>query len=200
VQVALDGEPGDRDRDARELGAVLRRFHSLSVDGLVAQATDWSLASAASSAHLIGHLVPELQPALDALLRDLTNQQPVDLGLVTSHGDFEAGQVMVGARVPGGAAIVDLDMLCAAPPARDLANYAVHLVRGDGRDVSDAAGTLRVLLDGYGDTPPALAWHMATAALSRATSPFRKFMPDWPARVAAMVGAADDLLRGRLSA
>jgi len=200
VQAAVDGEPGHRDRDARLLGSVIRRVHGLALRDTVEQPAEWSLAAAARSAALITHLLPPLQPAVEAVMRDIERAAPHDLELVTSHGDFEAGQVMVGERVPGGAAIVDLDMLCRAPAARDLANYAVHVIRGDGRDVGEAAGSLHALLDGYGSVPQTLAWHMATAALSRATSPFRKFMPDWPARVEAMVHAAADLLSGRLAA
>jgi acyl-CoA thioester hydrolase len=57
--------------------------------------------------------------------------------LVLSHGDFHAGQLLVGEGSP---AAIDFDRACAAPPALDLATYCAHLVDGhDGdRDPLDA--------------------------------------------------------------
>jgi hypothetical protein len=44
---------------------------------------------------------------------------------------------------------------------------------------------------GYGERPEGLPWYLATMMLRRAPHPFRRFEPEWPDRIEAMVRAAE---------
>ena len=111
---------------------------------------------------------------------------------MTSHGDFHGGQLL---ELPDGPALIDLDLLGAAPPALDLANYAGHLIPRDAPDLDAALAVLEQLVEGYGRRPPSLEWYLAASVLRRSRVPFRNFEPDWPAQTEAMVSAAEAALR-----
>ena len=57
-------------------------------------------------------------------------------------------------------AVVDFDEMCLAAPALDLATYAADVVRGRDADLDAVAEVLDGLLDGYGERPQALDWHL----------------------------------------
>jgi hypothetical protein len=90
--------------------------------------------------------------------------------------------------------VIDLDGLCLAPPALDLATYAADVVRGRGADSGAIAAVLDPLIDGYGGPPPDLEWHLATAILTRAAHPFQRQADGWQNRVRNMVAAAEAVL------
>jgi hypothetical protein len=87
--------------------------------------------------------------------------------------------------------VIDLDQLCLADPALDLATYAADVVRGRPGDRDAVERVLELLLDGYGSRPAGLHWHVAAAILGRAAHPFQRQLPSWPERVEAMVATAE---------
>ena len=82
---------------------------------------------------------------------------------------------------------IDLDGLCLAAPALDLATYAADVVAAATATSAAVAAVLDPLIAGYGGPPPDLEWHLATAILTRAAHPFQRQVDDWKKRVAAMV-------------
>ena len=58
--------------------------------------------------------------------------------------------------------------------------------------LAEASRSLDLLLETYGERPPAMAWYLATAVLRRAPRPFRYFDDDWPERVERMIDTAEE--------
>jgi Ser/Thr protein kinase RdoA (MazF antagonist) len=133
-------------------------------------------------------VMPELGDRLGALLSRLEATRPDGLPLVTAHGDFHVDQLLIR---PGDIAVVDFDELCAAPAALDLATYAADVVRGRDGDRERIAAVLEPLLEGYGERPEALDWHLSAAVLARAAHPFQRQVPHWRERVEATVAVAE---------
>lgn len=136
-----------------------------------------------------------------------------DAALTVVHGDFSADQVVVrpdlagaaGAAAPADPAradqppvtLVDLDRVSVDDPAADLASWYGALV-SVGAPPAEPRDVLGPLLAGYRVAGgPAdltrLRLHCAAAVLQRSAEPFRRHLPDWPARVAHLVGVAKDL-------
>jgi aminoglycoside phosphotransferase (APT) family kinase protein len=90
--------------------------------------------------------------------------------------------------------MIDFDEMTAAPPALDLATYAAHQLWGDEGGLDAARAILDELVEGYGERPEGLDWYLAALILRRSSHPFRRMRPDWPQRVEAMVGAAEEAL------
>jgi ATP-binding cassette subfamily B protein len=148
------------------------------------------LAAAIRKADVIGAVLPDLAPRLGTLVRRLAAAQPAEAGGVPAHGDFHVDQLLLtGDRV----AVIDFDELCSAAPALDLATYAADVVRGRQTDVAAVHAVLEPLLEGYGDRPDALEWHLGAAILGRAAHPFHRQLPGWPERVEWMVAAAEEV-------
>jgi ABC-type multidrug transport system fused ATPase/permease subunit len=151
------------------------------------------LSSAAASAQLVAAIRPDLQPRVQRLLAELEDTAPPVDGLVPSHGDFNARQLLVTQdRV--GVAVVDFDAMCLAPAALDLATYAGYVVLGGNDDLDEAYDLLEELLDGYGADPLGLSWYLATCILRRSPRPFRYLDEHWPERVEGMVLAAETVV------
>ena len=136
---------------------------------------------------------PDLGTPLGRLLARLEPALPDAGPLVPSHGDFHARQLM---RDDGELAVIDLDDICAAPAALDLANYAAHFIRGADGEVELAHAALAQIADGYGERPPGLDWYFASSILRRTSFPFRYLDDHWPERVRAMAAAAAAALPG----
>ena len=185
--------PARRSELAREAGEVLRALHGHKLDGLEPLLPSERLDAAATAVELVSAIAPALTQRAQAALAELERRQP-DPGdaLVTSHGDFHGGQLL---ELPGGAALIDLDLLGAAPAALDLANYAGHLIPKDAADIAAAVTVLESLVEGYGSRPRWLEWYLAASILRRSRVPFRNFEPDWPAQTERMIGAAEAALR-----
>jgi hypothetical protein len=67
-------------------------------------------------------------------------------------------------------------------------------VRGRPGDGETLQAVLEPLLEGYGDRPDALDWHVSTAVLARAAHPFQRQVPGWRERVEATVTLAEGCL------
>jgi Ser/Thr protein kinase RdoA (MazF antagonist) len=199
VQEIVPGVMANTSRDAKLVGGVLRRLHDAELPGLATVTPARRLAHAEDSALLVCAVMPALTKDVTRLLANLAATMPDALVMTPSHGDFEAGQVVVGSEIPDGAAIIDFDELCLAAPALDVANFVIHGIRGT--DELDRGGAiLDEFLAGYGPRPEALDWHLAASALYRASAPFRKLQDHWRERMAALVRLAVPLLEGRLAA
>lgn len=194
AQEWLPGAPPARRAElAREAGEVLRELHAHKLDGLTPLLPSQRLDAAATAVKLVSAISPALTRRAEDALRELERRAPDPRdALVTSHGDFHGGQLL---ELPGGPALIDLDLLGSAPPALDLANYAGHLIPKDAPDVSAALTVLDGLVEGYGRRPRWLEWYLAASILRRARVPFRNFEPDWPEQTESMIGAAEAALR-----
>jgi len=146
------------------------------------------LDAAIRKADVIAAVLPALRPRVEALIRRLADALPPADAPVPAHGDFHADQLLVAGDA---IAVIDLDQLCLADPALDLATYAADVVRGRAGDRAAVERVLELLLEGYGARPAALEWHVAAAILGRAAHPFQRQLPGWPERVDAMVAAAE---------
>ena len=173
-------------------GALLAALHTGAPEALPVFPPVSLLAAAAASASVATRLLPHLARRVTRLLGDLESAQPAGLPLVASHGDFQRKQLL---DTPQGLAVVDVDHLCAAPAAFDLATYAACLYGGSGRgtDLERVRAALEGLRDGYGAMPPALAWTFACAVLRRCRTPFHRLEPDWPERIETKVATAEAL-------
>jgi hypothetical protein len=173
-------------------GAVLADLHGDAHSRRPAITADHILAKCSARVDLVGRLLPELRSELDTLLADLDRREPHNLGVVTSHGNYHAGQLLAG---PTGLVVLDVDRLCLAAPAYDLASYAAHVAFGRPGDAQAMAATLESLVEAYGTRPPGLDWYLATCLLRRAAVPFRFQDEHWPQAVSGLVGLAREALR-----
>jgi Ser/Thr protein kinase RdoA (MazF antagonist) len=192
VQMRLEGAlPESAGSVAGDAGRLLRDLHAGRGDGLPRVGHDDRLVQARARAELVTAIAPELAARVRGLVRALERRVPRESARCLAHGDFESGQLLVGRD---GLVLLDLDDLCHAPAALDLANYAAHLVDGNGAGLSAAEHALACLVEGYGREPEALRWHLAAALLCRAPAPFRRYRPDWPHRVEGILAAAEEAL------
>jgi aminoglycoside phosphotransferase (APT) family kinase protein len=123
----------------------------------------------------------------------LEETTPIHDRLVPSHGDFHDRQVL---SHNGEFVVLDLDEMCLAPPAFDLATFGAHLVHGRPGDLERARRVLDALVAGYGPRPADLDWYLAVALLARSPFPFRKDLDaEWPERIWQMVEGARSVLR-----
>ncbi|HEY3019107.1 MAG TPA: hypothetical protein VGJ32_02900, partial [Solirubrobacteraceae bacterium] len=192
VQELLPGvEPLDALAVAPPAGELLRRLHGLEL----APARDLPAAHlvrrAARSGDLLATLVPSLAKRFNRLLGRLRDTLP-DAVPVPAHGGYHHRQLLVdGDR----ASVIDVDGLCLAAPAFDLATYAAGAITGGDDDVAGAHALLDALLAGYGEPPAVLGWHLAVLALARTTQPFRHFSgDDYPERIERFLGTAEALV------
>jgi aminoglycoside phosphotransferase (APT) family kinase protein len=133
-----------------------------------------------------------LAAATAAALAEPAPVQPI-------HGDFYAGQVLVG---PGRIGILDLDRVCAGDPAADAGNFVAHLEYAavDGT-LTAAARDLaaEVFLEAYQEAGGALVRRrvraqIAAGLLQLAPRPFRTRAADWAARMSVILDRVGVLL------
>jgi hypothetical protein len=149
------------------------------------------LLKATTRGRFVTDLLPDLQPDVARLVADLTANLPDPGPTVTSHGNFHAGQLLAGRA---GLALVDVDRLCRAAPAFDLASFASHLAFGQPGDRAVLEAAVNSLQVGYGTHPPDLAWYLSTCLLRRAAVPFRYQDVHWPETTARLVQLAREVL------
>jgi aminoglycoside phosphotransferase (APT) family kinase protein len=110
---------------------------------------------------------------------------------VVSHGDFNIGQLL---RVRDGRlALLDLDTLCLAPRAFDLASYGANLLSGRARDLDEAKAVTAGLVHEYGASVEALPWYLAAMTLRRIDRPLRRRKREWFERTDELLRAAEQL-------
>ncbi len=177
--------PDDAVQVAGEAGEAVARLQAAPL-ALPAAPPERQLAAALKRADLIAEIAPEVE--VERLAKRLRETVPAGRELRPAHGDFHVDQLLVGRA---GLAVIDLDGLCLASPALDLATYAADVVRGRESDARAVAAVLDPLIEGYGGPPPDLEWHLATAILTRAAHPFQRQADGWENRVGHMVAAAE---------
>jgi aminoglycoside phosphotransferase (APT) family kinase protein len=171
---AQDARPGGG--GGADLGAELRAV-SAGIGWLCPDSAD------RAARHVLA-LTATLQPAADN---------------VPLHGDFHAGQVLVGREA---VSLVDMDRASHGDPRTDLATFIAHLQCDvlEGRlDPSAAQRLGDALIEGYEalarrSVHRGLEPYVAAALLRLAPHPFRTRQRDWPACVAAIVRRAESLL------
>ncbi len=189
AQEALDGRPaGTAVGVAAEAGAMAAALQRAGLSPALSAPPVKLLDAAVRKAEVVETVMPELADRLAALVRRLGDALPAGLPLVPAHGDFHVDQLLVR---DGEIAVIDFDDLCVAAPALDLATYAADVVRGRPGDLERVQAVLDPLLEGYGDRPDALEWHLAAAVLGRAAHPFQRQVPGWRERVEATVAVAE---------
>ena len=192
VQEWLPGAPpASRAAAAREAGALLAELHAAPLRGLPAVDPARRLEKAAAAVRLLAAVAPPLERRARALLRSLELTQPHVDALVPSHGDFHGGQLL---ELADGYAVIDLDLVCFAPAALDLANYAGHLVAQESLDIAGACAVLDDLAAGYGQRPAATSWFLAAVLLWFTRGPFKRFEEEWPERMERTLAAAEAAL------
>ncbi len=193
VQSLLAGRrPARPEAAAPGAGALLRALHRTRLNRFAPRPAARELDVVAHSFRTAAAVAPWLKGRLEMLLGTLELSRPRDLDACVAHGDFTPRR-LVQPRW-GELGVTDLDALCVAPPALDLASYAAHVVRGQDGDLDAAEEVLHALVDGYDDEPDGLRWYLATAILRRATLPFRYLDERWPEKVEAMVDAGEAAL------
>ncbi len=186
MQRRLPGAGPDNAVDvAGEAGEAVARLQRAAI-ALPEAPPERQLAAALKRAELIAEIAPGA--AVERLARRLRGTVPAGGELCPAHGDFHVDQLLLGRD---GLAVIDLDGLCLAPPALDLATYAADVVRGRETDERAVAAVLDPLIEGYGGPPPDFEWHLATAILTRAAHPFQRQAGGWKHRVHNMVAAAE---------
>jgi ABC-type multidrug transport system fused ATPase/permease subunit len=191
VQLVLDGtSPGSAVQGARSAGALLRRIHALPAAGLAERSAHDTLEAARRAADVLRVVDPAAEAQIARLLDRLAERMPSGTSLVTSHGDFHSGELI---RRGGELAVLDVDEVSRAAPARDLATFVAHAVS---HEDAEPGAVLDGLLAGYGARPDGLAWYVSASILRRAERPFRSLAEDWPARGEALVDTAERALDG----
>jgi ABC-type multidrug transport system fused ATPase/permease subunit len=191
-EALLDGTEADALSDAFAAGRVAASLHASDTDGLRSVSASDQLKAAAIAAGSVTAVVPELDDRLQVFLRTLELTKPDLEDVVTAHGAFHAGQ-LIGAD--GEFAVVDLDGMCSAPPALDLASFASRLVTGeDDNELTAAASVIEGMVAGYGSRPRGISWYLATSLLRRAPTAFELLNANWPLRTERMIRAAEDAL------
>lgn len=193
VQSLLEGRrPALAETVAPDAGALLHVLHGSPRGTFPDRTVAAELDAVARTFRTLRFLAPWLTGRLDMLLGTLELAMPGNLERGPAHGDFRAAKLVQQRDAELG--ITDLDSLCVAPRALDLATYAAHVVRGGDKDLDVAGDILADLVKGYGDVPDGLRWYFATAILRRATLPFRYLDERWPEKVVAMIDAGETAL------
>ncbi len=188
-------------------GQLLQTLHSSPVADVPVFGPAELLGQCAAVVDLVSFALPVHRDRLAAVQRKLTDViaeflpdfLPNGAGaLVTSHGDFNAGQLIgetQSDRVPHAASqltLVDLDTLCRAPRALDVAAYVTNVMSGRVGDDLRALDTLDNLKTGYGSGRiEHLDWFLAATLLRRCDRALRRAKKDWPDRTERLILAVE---------
>jgi Ser/Thr protein kinase RdoA (MazF antagonist) len=172
-------------------GRLLADLHSNIGIPLPTITTADVLSKATRQAHFVAELLPPLRAELNALVPRLAAKAPHTADTVTSHGNFYAGQLLAE---PSGLVLLDVDRMCRAAPAYDLACFVTHLAFGRDGDADVVKTALDSLLTGYGSRPSDLDWYLSACLLRRAAVPFRFQDEDWPQAATELVRLAREVL------
>ena len=196
----LAAAPLDR-AHLRQVGAALAELHRqlryVAGGAPCVGATDM-LATARSISALRADLGDRAQWLASTTARTVDARAPVQL----IHGDFHAGQVLVGADRVG---ILDLDRSSAGDPVSDVGNFVAHLeyaaieggLPATARDI--AADDF---LTGYEEATRAsvrdrIRPHVAAGLLRLAPRPFRTRAPEWADRMSAILDRVEVQIQDR---
>jgi aminoglycoside phosphotransferase (APT) family kinase protein len=196
----LIAEPDLDPRAIAAVGAALAEWHRQTGAPLACRSHEVEATALAAAVRGVAAVCPHLQPRARALaerLAALLARPPARYCPI--HGDFYADQVLLaGDEV----AILDLDNAALGDPAVDLGNFAAHLENDalHGRlDARRVKLLQNALLEGYRAStqrpvPVTFWWHTAAGLLRLAPHPFRRRVPDWPERTAAILNRVETIL------
>ncbi len=161
--------------------------------------------TAAASAALLSHLVPDMAADIQALADEIAAAAEGDaVPRAVVHGDFYDAQVLVQDDFSLG--LVDVDDLGLGDPALDAANFTTHLlalalVRPASKSRLLAYRSLcrQAFNEKLGITPADLTWREALVMMQLAPGPFRVLEPNWPDRLTQHVHLARRLLDQEVS-
>ncbi len=190
------------ERAMRRLGAALAGLHALPPPMSAPRFDRLEEGRLNTAAAVIGRVRPELDEAAETLAAWLgANERKASASpRVCLHGDPHLGNVLVR---KDGIALVDLDHVCAGPPAADIARVLAGLAH------LQALGALaapfeerlrRELLAGYarcGALPneATLRWHVAATLLVRhAAASVSRYRPRALHRLTAILARAEELV------
>lgn len=192
---------GGRAEECVRVGEALASLHERRGRRLPARTRETEAALAAALADSLAELWPAQGRRAAALAARIAAGLPPDAAPCMVHGDLHDRQVILcGDRV----AILDLDRAAHASPLLDLGSFAGRLLRrGALGELAEAQArdATAALLEGYraarrARLPDGLAAYTALALLGLAAEPFRERAPDWPERLAALLGRAEAALAG----
>ena len=212
VGAAVDGRPisvilGDpavdaeeRGHLARQLGALLARFHALDDVPAPRWTADHQVDSLAEAMPAAERVDPGLAKRLRSSLDVLASTVPAPGRQVLSHGSFRASQVVLTTQ--GQLVALDADRLARSDRGRDIGAVLAHLtwqaIRQPGQRQALQAAE-RGLLAGYQGSagpvdPQSLLWWRAAGLLQVAVRRYRRLeVASWPT-VPVLVDAVEELL------
>jgi len=189
----------------RAIGAALARLHTQKPNRLRRFSTAQGFAESLSdSAAALAEIAPESADRAQQLARRLGDKFTSRHWRARRaiHGDFSADQIILQG---GGVGIVDFDRAGKGEPRLDLGMFRARLeydvVCGDlAPDRVDAA--FEPMLDEYRrasekDITRKLDRFSGACLLLIAAEPFRRRLPQWPEKIAAIVDAAERIAAGR---
>lgn len=190
--------PGREAESAGMVGqstALLEVLHGQRIDdafsALARRDPGHLVTEAAVSTALVSWRRPDLAPRIADVLAELTRRSPAVHREVVSHGDFNVGQLL---ETEGGIRLLDLDTLCVAAPALDLATYAANVMSGRRGDLARVRAITALLLDGYRTEVEAFNWYLTAVMVRRADRPMRRWKRDRDDRTDRMLSAAEEVL------
>lgn len=190
--------------DLLATGTALAELHCQHVPSLPMRGKNVESGRLLDIAAMVGRLSPDLGTLAQGLAARIVDRlESMASDEATLHGDFGAKQVVIRDE---DATLIDLDESARGKAAIDLGNFLARLeadVLG-GRIPPDVIAPSRAaFLDGYAarkTIPPEPDISLATAiGLFRvAHEPFRMHVPDWPARMRALLLRVEAVLDGIL--
>lgn len=190
-----------------QIGAALAALHTQPASGLPVRQRSAEIEALHAALHAVVTLCPQLAMRMQALYETLSihlNTMPTTPGLI--HGDFYARQILLQ---DSEVALIDLDEAAYANRMLDLANMLAHIehdvlagmLRRERADLARANLLLgymqaqhkcsNITLDEQLDKLDLL---VATRLLMLAPQPFRRYEPDWPSRIQAIVERCETLI------
>jgi ATP-binding cassette subfamily B protein len=195
-EAILTGAPSEVE-ETRLSGEALAHLHRQPPPDLPLRRPARDAERLVATANTLGFLLPDMAERAAILGRRLAAEmaaQPQCAHPV--HGDFHAGQVLVGGGVP---VLLDFDEAALGDPAADFGSFLAHLEYDElaGRvPPTRRSAIAAALLAGYARvaTPPsshALRLYTAAALFQRAAQFFRDRDPSWPERIHTVLDRVD---------
>lgn len=184
------------DAHLRAAGVAIKALHTTPETLVELQPHSFAkeVKSIVSAAEYVHPLLPDTGAAIKALVaraQELYAQLPQEEPSF-AYGDFKADHLWL---TPGGMTLIDFDTCYRADPAIDLGKFLADIQFWyDGYGQPGARAAQDAFLAGYGDTSEGrLRRARVYEALVLSKSTVRRvklFDPEWPARVARLIGAA----------
>ncbi len=164
-------------------------IEDLTIKDLTVMGPGEVLALASGPVALVTFARPAVAARLHRVVDALKARAPATTTLRPAHGDFNVGQLLV--EEGGELTLVDVDTLCIAAPAFDLASYATNVMSGRRGDDAEARDFIAAVEAALTHPVADLAWYRAATLLRRVDRAVRRLKKDWPARTDRLVDAIE---------